>query len=330
MIIRPYEQKGKKIVFNNQVFTDKPKYFSDFDPGPAGKGTRRLLNLERRLLLPDIWETYLHIKDVFRIDWTKTVDARVLDLIRQTILDESFPGLIYTEDGGNIAQNTFGFGRLQLIKVLGDRCYTPAIPELREVFLHDLDQLLRTEAIDSLLKIDENLGLSIIYEGISNILNYGDNLGMLRGLMTRLYDHPSSDSIPVLKKLYDRSLYEFPTNKEEEEDLNLGYRMINYTLQALGKIPSTESLKIIEHALEFGSRKESYEGLIVEEGLTRWYRKKIKKFASVALSDWIKSVEKNEGRVLSDEDALPAENIIKRLRDKYEIPSKTFSGYVLF
>ena len=276
-----FSEPEQHLLFNNKVYSKFPIYdssgFGDlcssekeeirreqdeelFERMTTPDGTMIQLPYQgpdKCLFLPDPFMTK------FRNEYIKLQNKHPFDYecMRKAIVDDTIPAFIsqvflehYGENG--TYESTIDHGRYSLIDILVDVKYAKAVPELREVALHDDDEGLRGVARLALQNIGNREAVLAICEILDQMTDEFHRNYVLRYFKFRVpkYRHLA---IPSVRKIFYEKYYSMrPENISDEHQFYNGWTIVHEALNVLSRVSySKKALETIVDAIE-GPYKE--------------------------------------------------------------------------
>jgi hypothetical protein len=288
-------------------------------------------NIEKTLFLPDISATYDFGSD---LRWQMDDDRyrQQLGTIKKLLLDDLLPvNLIMgvVESGRFPCGETYfygylDYGKLWLIELSGSLKSEEVLPELLEIALNHPEYTLKEAAVDSIREIGGPKAAKALCDVIkdTNLALYFREVAV-----QAIYDIPHNSSVPVL-----RDAIEETRNMTGRWRYVAGHRMPMFALNALGRIPTLDSLDVIRSEIDNGAKHkpllvidyEKREVRAVNEDL--YVRKKnIEHWARVALDDWVKINADLISKSPENQMMIDRTRIVRKLIYQYDIePKKDF------
>lgn len=177
-----------------------------------------------------------------------------LNCVREVITNEKYPVLVeFTrkfdewtperETDLMLGYYYIKFGRLPLVHMIEDLRYEPAIPELREIFLHDSDHRMWQASISALCGMKTTRSMRCL-----NSLLLNSDLPFLKQylLVSEIENQHSTILIPGLKRVFEDHYYFYP---KDVTDVFMDNTIQQIVLEACAKIPIFKALEILEQGI---------------------------------------------------------------------------------
>jgi hypothetical protein len=268
------EPNERLILFGNVVYSTKPKYWKDQFMGGDPLHERMFAQKTDEKLFEMIDAKKTHLGrygvpgELFLFDEvltrqrcniremqsTSRYDEYDFSCMRKIIVDDRYP--IYVDyvrkfkrlTGSRRTAIALGnysitFGRVCLLEAIRYAKYGPALPELREIILHDYSNKMAENAIHALQDMKTKESMLCINELLND-----KTLSQYRKFeLIDAAEHQGNDIVlPGLKRCFEEYYHWIP----EDYDDRYGYPTLQqYILEACATIPTLEALFFLEQGI---------------------------------------------------------------------------------